>query len=313
MTAAVRWVLCGAAVGLASVAPHGAGDPGAPPADALGAAGDRYAEAVRGAVDGAVAAGVAPDWAGHYHSGDGLGFNFSLSLAPGAGFVHEWHGCLGLYERNYGAVAVEGPAEGAGGGGRVTLRPALPAGEMRAPWLHEPLVFVRWGPVRSLVPEGSLVEFCNTVNGGWQTRGGPGVLRHTADAGLEPAGTPDVPAEVRPFLLDEPIVAEVTAVGPASTRPSVADWAFHDRRATLNVGADDGVRVGMAFHGRTPETATESAVVRSVEAGRCEVVFTGVGAPAEPAVGWELSTRSALADREAVYGRVPLVAPRPAR
>ncbi|OGV42527.1 MAG: hypothetical protein A2X46_04470 [Lentisphaerae bacterium GWF2_57_35] len=43
-------------------------------------------------------------WAGEYYCGDGLGVNVSLLLAPGAGYVFEWHGCLGLYDRNYGHV-----------------------------------------------------------------------------------------------------------------------------------------------------------------------------------------------------------------
>src|SRR5262245_23771504 len=45
------------------------------------------------------------EWAGDYFAGDGLGVNTSLVLAPASGYVFEWHGCLGLYDRNYGAVA----------------------------------------------------------------------------------------------------------------------------------------------------------------------------------------------------------------
>ena len=44
------------------------------------------------------------DWAGEYFFGDGLGVNVSLALAPDSGFVFSWHGCLGLYDLNYGAV-----------------------------------------------------------------------------------------------------------------------------------------------------------------------------------------------------------------
>jgi hypothetical protein len=43
-------------------------------------------------------------WAGKYHYGDGLGVNVDLSLAPKSGFVFTWHGCLGLYDLNYGGV-----------------------------------------------------------------------------------------------------------------------------------------------------------------------------------------------------------------
>ncbi len=44
-------------------------------------------------------------WAGEYYAGDGLGVNTFLTIAPKSGFVFEWHGCLGLYDRNYRAVA----------------------------------------------------------------------------------------------------------------------------------------------------------------------------------------------------------------
>ncbi len=44
-------------------------------------------------------------WAGEYYHGDGLGVNVFLMLAPQAGYLFEWHGCLGLYDRNYGKVS----------------------------------------------------------------------------------------------------------------------------------------------------------------------------------------------------------------
>lgn len=43
-------------------------------------------------------------WAGKYYFGDGLGVNSHLTIAPKSGFVFEWHGCLGCYDRNWGEV-----------------------------------------------------------------------------------------------------------------------------------------------------------------------------------------------------------------
>src|ERR1700721_1571042 len=48
------------------------------------------------------------EWAGEYCAGQSLGGNVTLSLAPKAGFVFERHGSGGLYDRNYGSVAVTG-------------------------------------------------------------------------------------------------------------------------------------------------------------------------------------------------------------
>jgi hypothetical protein len=35
-------------------------------------------------------------WAGEYYHGDGLGVNVSFIVASKAGYLFEWHGCLGL-------------------------------------------------------------------------------------------------------------------------------------------------------------------------------------------------------------------------
>src|SRR5687767_13739491 len=43
-------------------------------------------------------------WAGEYYYGDGLGVNVRLLLTPQSGFVFQWRGCLGVYDRNHGAV-----------------------------------------------------------------------------------------------------------------------------------------------------------------------------------------------------------------
>src|SRR5580658_2242417 len=43
-------------------------------------------------------------WAGEYYTGDGLGENVSLLIAPSTGYVFEWHGCMGLYDRNFGTA-----------------------------------------------------------------------------------------------------------------------------------------------------------------------------------------------------------------
>src|SRR5262249_4127462 len=44
-------------------------------------------------------------WAGDYYYGDGLGYRFNLMLAPRSGYVYTWHGCLGLYDVDYGTVS----------------------------------------------------------------------------------------------------------------------------------------------------------------------------------------------------------------
>ena len=66
---------------------------------------DAKAKALRAVIEQEIKTLRKPAWAGQYYFGDGLGANVSLWLAPKAGFLYQWHGCLGLYDRNYGAIA----------------------------------------------------------------------------------------------------------------------------------------------------------------------------------------------------------------
>lgn len=51
--------------------------------------------------------GGAHPWAGCWYTGDGLGTNVTLWLAPDTGCVTRWTGCLGLYGANWGSVREE--------------------------------------------------------------------------------------------------------------------------------------------------------------------------------------------------------------
>jgi hypothetical protein len=47
------------------------------------------------------------EWAGEYYTGDGLGANISLAIAPKSGYVFEWDGCMGLYDKQGLRVGME--------------------------------------------------------------------------------------------------------------------------------------------------------------------------------------------------------------
>src|SRR5262245_25906287 len=105
------------------------------------------------------------DWAGSYYWGDGLGANVSLDLAPGAGFVFAWNGCVGLYGRNYGAVRDAGD--------RLYLEPELANEPGQFGHIEVEFVPVAWGERRYLIPPEKLVEFCAAVQGGSEPRAHP--------------------------------------------------------------------------------------------------------------------------------------------
>src|SRR5438128_6024543 len=146
------------------------------------------------------------EWAGEYYAGDGLGVNTSLSIAPKSGFVFEWHGCLGLYDRNYGAVVSTN--------NRLRLSFTFENQQKGFQGIAPELIPVRWGDRRYLVPADDVVGFCNRVNDGSEPRDGAHgfFLLRKDDEKKQVAGSPKVPKEFEPYLLSEPIVAEIVSV-----------------------------------------------------------------------------------------------------
>lgn len=104
-------------------------------------------------------------WAGEYYFGDGLGVNVSLILAPASGYVFEWHGCLGLYDRNYGTVTWHN--------GRIRLSFTFPNEQKGFVGIAEEFIPVSWGDRQYLIPSDDIVGFCNSVNDGSEPRKGP--------------------------------------------------------------------------------------------------------------------------------------------
>ncbi|MEN6450205.1 MAG: hypothetical protein ABFC96_06925 [Thermoguttaceae bacterium] len=226
------------------------------------------------------------DWAGQYYEGDGLGVNVSLGLAPKSGFLFEWHGCMGLYDRNYGAVSFDK--------GKIHLSCTLPNKRKGFQGIAEEFTPIAWGERKYLVPSDDIVGFCNDVNDGSEPRKGMhgSYLLRDGDEKKEAKGVPTVPAEFRPYLLSHPVEAEIVVVGNATTRPSVCEWKFKDTPVVLNRGKKQGLLKGMKLHVTKPNNVVESVEITKAEDERCEAVMTQVGEKeAGPQVGWKLSTR----------------------
>ncbi len=112
-------------------------------------------------------------WAGEYYAGDGFGSYRYLYLAPEAGFAFEWHGGLGLYDRNWGTVERQGEW--------LVLRPTLANEHGNLRGAPERLRWVQWGERTHLVPEDELAGFCAWLS----RREGPGVWLEFRDRDLE--------------------------------------------------------------------------------------------------------------------------------
>lgn len=237
----------------------------------------------------------ADDWAGRYYFGDGLGVNVSLDIAPKAGFVFEWHGCMGLYDRNYGQVKEVD--------NEIHLAFELENKQEGFQGLSPAFLPVKWGERMYLIPADEVAEFCNAINYGDEPRRsarGSFLLRE-GDHEKKAEGTPALPEKYRPYLLIQPIESRIVKIGETSLRPSRVDWNFKDTVVVLNAGKKHGVFKGMKFHVHRPEDKFESAIVVSVAEDSCEAVMTQIGEEDSlPKTGWELSTASKWKDYKEV-------------
>jgi hypothetical protein len=237
-----------------------------------------------------IAAGRAPDWAGRYYMGDGLGVGVSLSLAGQAGFVFEWHGCMGVYDRNYGPVTVKDHT--------ILLSCTFPNEERGFKGIATELIPISWGSRKYVIPPNDLVKFCNSVNSGDEPRNdihGFHLLRQ-GDEKKPVQGWPAVPAEFEHYLLKKSIDTEIVAVGTPRLRPSIVDWKFKDTPVTLKGGKDIGLRPGMELHVVSKDTS-DSIVIGTILVGvvddhTSQGLMTGIGEESQgPKVGWKLSTK----------------------
>jgi hypothetical protein len=202
-------------------------------------------EAFRHAVDAQRAAideenaktkpGVA--WAGDYYSGDGLGANISLSLAPRAGVAATWQGCLGTYASNKGAVTPQAD-------GSLLLRYEEP-NDPKSIGFADHVVPVPWGERMYLIPENELAAFASEVNLGMEPRkDAHGIfLMREGDESRKVYGMPLLPTAQRSLIHDIPV-----QVGVLSVKQLQDDRGDHlgcRYRLELDHGANDGLAAGM--------------------------------------------------------------------
>lgn len=225
-------------------------------------------------------------WAGAYYAGDGLGVNVSLLLAPGAGYVFEWHGCLGLYDRNYGAITETN--------GRIRLSFTFTNERKGFQGIAEEFIPVAWGARVYLIPSDDVVGFCNKVNEGTEPRDAPHgfYLLRRGDEKKDVTDFPGVPQSYRAYLLGSPITAEIISINSVTTRPSVCEWKFRDTSVTVSAGAAQGLRIGMEMQVIQPRNVVESVTITHVEQSTAQAIMTQAGEESSgPEAGWQLSTR----------------------
>jgi hypothetical protein len=221
-------------------------------------------------------------WSGYYSTG-----YTALDVAPKAGFVIESTCDLGLLDRNFGSVSKRGT--------EIHLEFQFKNSEQSHRGFPTTFMPIKWGDRRYLIPSENVVKFCNAVNYGSEPRDylHGFFLFLPGDHEIKVKGFPDLPEKYRPYLLDQPIEAEIVKVGKSTLLPSRGDWNFRDTVVVLNVGKKHGVLEGMEFHVYQTIPASCFITVGKVAGDSCEAVISQDDEEAPlPAVGWKLSTAS---------------------
>lgn len=242
------------------------------------------------AIEEEIRSGGQPAWAGVYTYGDGRAVNVRLSLAAKSGFVFEWDGCLGAYDRNYGSIATID--------GLIRMNPELPNPSDRAlQGMATEFLPITWGERHYLIAPAEIVAFCNAINAREEPRGpepwsGSFLLRE-GDETKPVEGKPSLPMEDLPMLLPEPITAQVVEVRSAramSPRGEASErWKAIE--VIVDAGRARGVFTGMEFHLVAPDEVRSGKVMSVAEDSAEAVFYEYQHELPEPSVGWKLSTR----------------------
>jgi hypothetical protein len=224
------------------------------------------------------------EWAGEYYFGDGLGVNVSLTLAPENGFVFTWHGCLGLYDLNYGDVAFTN--------GTVKLLFRYPNKREGFQGIAPEFLPVHWGQRHYLISADDMIRFTNAINAGTEPDvlfGGKSAyfLLRRGDEKKPAEGLPDIASEYLDYILKKPLTARISSVTESRVEKS-----RRITRITLNVGSADGLRKGMEFFVKNPSTIYAEAVVTDVmDHWASAVIEQDQTSDPVPSPGWTFSTR----------------------
>lgn len=250
-----------------------------------------HVEALRSKIEKEVTSLGPEHWAGRYYEGDGTGVNVVLDIAPAAGFAFEWHGCFGLYDRNFGRIQEKD--------GEIHLKFELENERKGFHGISPSFLPVKWGERRYLIAPDEIIEFCNCVNSGYEPRmRAHGLfLLNVDDVKKKVEELPALPENYQPYLLKRPINAEVSSIGTVTHRPGYLDSTQSDTVLVLNVGKKHGVMPQMEFHVYDPGFVIDSATVVDVTEETCKAVISqpddelAVNPALVPKTGWKLSTR----------------------
>lgn len=199
-------------------------------------------------------------WAGRYYRGDGLGMNIVVSLAPQAGVVATWHGCLGLYGAKEGRVV-----QAADGGLSFAFKGP---DDRRSSAFPERVVPVAWGQRRYLIAPAEMQDFVNAIHHGREPRAQAHgrFLLAEGDEARPAAGLPQLPEGVQSAIRRRPLEVGVTKVEPMGSEGR-GGFCTRRHRLTLDQGDANGLRPGVELRVLAPANVHATVTVRAATAG----------------------------------------------
>jgi len=228
-------------------------------------------------------------WAGEYHVSDAL-TGKTIFVAPKAGFSFLWNCCMGPCDINYGAVDFEG--------GRVVTKSILPNRRDSFQGVDSAFYPILWGDRHYLIAEDEMLDFCNSINAGFEPADGNGFfgshfLIKTGDEKKPTSGPPPIPEQYREYVLAKPINAQIVSIDSNHIEEDELGPNFKKRITvvTFDAGYLDGVRPGMSFY-TVAKNISQDAEVTQVFQHSCKAETSMfLESETRPAVGWQLSTR----------------------
>lgn len=186
----------------------------------------------------------AAEWAGQYYSGDGLGMNARIMIAPKSGVTYTWHGCMGLYDANHGDIAEVLP-DG------LRLKLVLEERQTSYQYMSSRLYFVRSRGERFIVPAVLMINYVNRRNGVTDLIMSDPPCRYEGRRVNRDAEVGDdfpLPAEFEAFIIRRPITLTVVDTADIETGISpIDDLVVHGR---VNLKSDPPVYPGLEFPAR---------------------------------------------------------------
>lgn len=235
-------------------------------------------------IDAELASSREVPWVGEYR-----GHMAIFSLAPSAGFFY-FQGSDYIY-----SSCAWGSVKDSDGAITLVPDPSVPIEATRGlaiEWMP-----VKWGDRRYIIPKDGILDFVNSVNNGYEPAYRiPGVgasfLNKAGDEDRRVSGFPEVPTVYLRYLLKTPIRGRVTAVGTFQVeKMDSGGTETRSTNVTLNVGARQGVLVGMRFVTYKPRLIHEDIVVTEVLDDRSKGIVRQQGRIYDqPSTKWKIST-----------------------